>query len=1325
MANQPKQIEVIVPDRQVLDLNAMSETEREVIFDELMVGLGQSVGILHLDSFRLSQETIAKRTLSTTTIPEIVLRNAVELASQVADLTRWQILVMKVPGFYADKTLARAPATRAKPVSGQHEVTGGVVSLMSKGLKKALKDIYRSDTADPNALRVRFSHHIPAKTADATPQPYTIPEMVEQPILGVFLIYPGGLNIHVPQNSPSVDDLTKSGAYNYSLLYYRQQVRKPTLMTVSPRDIAAINTWCGGVLDSALSAAAVSRALHAYRPKPTTATAPPRSALTFATPLSKMLSGLFQQAIPDSPLYAYSQAFPLRGGDSVLSAYARGFDDPATKQLVAGYRNLSSVEQLESSIRLSSNVARYRNALFRWVASKILDSKRFAVIVTDANRAAESLEQHVTASELKIISSEIKRREQLMKSLHENKCPHVKLLAKFRTQNFDYQSKIMFTDLLKMTVPVKSTKASTPAMLTCKQCGWDILCPHVVELANLLYSNQTTTVIKEALTKYIDTAISNWYYCKVCGEAISEADAFSDTLSAAEASTLNNISDDLRKSMYSETSYALRQFTIGPLVPTNKLILSCISIIHEYVQEVERQLYKSKVNTADDLKNKRTLFITIYAYAFLTFVSLSSRGRKDAPQITIRGLEKSAKPADYVKQAIRLIISTKNIVLNKIPAATNEFLKDKFLEAYKNVSNKSAQISISKAHDPESTAAKLLLDPIFWYGYYVYRVREGKADQQNPLKSATRVVGFDISGTRPHQLYAKLYQPASVTSSVDSLYALKSAATVKYRLLSRKEYNALSGGLTYAGYIVWTSRISSGLSKIPVSVETDTHPEHLKYIKAAARVVTSEITLRGYLATTYARNPIRPAVDPKHILEYIPHELPIGMFYDETGLPHAWTIFVYSGGVETAPSKASTLDVSGGPIDKKCSECGVKMSETASLDASKINSAVIQSDTIGSILKWYLYRCPKGDSHEFGKGTVCSKCQLDLEWATAYDFGCPKGGQHDFAVKRDKFVCRSCDYDFHSVYNVAKMKLASAYALGYSSQYTQESSVVSTVPSEPPAKFEIGDFADQYETYAFNYNVLLELSQVASVNVNLISVIGATGGVDYSTVLNGTYVPEEPYHRDSTRIYRVHTYTSNGLMEYNQLRFASSFVKMPAGVAEVLTGVPRDLVEKLRDLLPDAAEGYRERFEWFRKNKKPREILDFAIEQFATRLLLIARDKTPQTAALRLAFVKRVLGNVIKEDRLLSRAGDFNWALIRDGDIKESEGYNENLDPEFNDKADDDDKEEGEDVVDTSQPFRNGYDIDTMGETGETGDEAAVLEDHGMGVAVEGYDDIM
>lgn len=1320
-ADQPKQIEVIVKDSQVLDLNAMTETEREVVFDELIVGLGSSVGILHLDAFRVSQEIIAKRTLSTTTIPEIVLRNAVEISEQVSELTRWQLLVMKVPGFYTEvKSSVTKPST--KSAVGRHEeVLGGVVSLMSKGLKKALKDIYRSDTSDPSALRVRFSRHIPAKTADLTPQPYIIPELVEQPILGVFLMYPGSLKSTIPQMTPSVDDVAQTGAYAYPLLYYREQVRQPKAMTVSPGDIVKINEWCSDVLASSLSAAAVSRGLHMYRPSRTPPTRPPPNSLTFSAPLSKILSGLFQQAVPDNMLYAYSQAFPLRGGDAVLSAYIRGFDDPATKQLVTSYKNLTAVEQLEASIKIASSATRYRNALFRWVASKILDTKRFAAASIAANRAAESLEQHVSGSELKIINAEIARREQLARTLHENKCPHVKLLAKFRVQNFDYQSKATFTDLMKMTVPAKSSSQINK----CKSCGWDILCPHVVELANLMYSNSTSTVIKEALTKYIDTAISNFYYCKVCGEAISEADAYSDTLSSAEASTLNNIEDDLRKSMYSETSYALRQFTIGPLVPTNKLILSCISIIHEYVQEVERQLYKSKINTADDLKNKRTLFITIYAYAFLTFVSLSSRGRRDMPQITIRGLDPKAKPADYVKQAIRLIISTKNIILNKIPSATNEFLKDKFLEAYRNVSNKSAQISISKAHDPESTASKLLLDPIFWYGYYIYCMKERKADTANPLKSAHSVVGFDIAGPRPAVLYTKLYQPHGVSASINDLYALKSADSVspKYKLLSRKEYTHLSGGLSYAGYTVWTSRISSGLSKVPVSVETDTHPEHLKYMVAAKKVTDAETILRGYFATTYSKNPVRLGIDPSHILTYIPHQLPIGMFYDEAGLPHAWTIFVYKGGIETAPSKASTLDATGGPIDKKCSECGVKMSEVGSLDPIAIKSSVEKSDETSSVLKWYLYRCPKGGSHEFGTGTTCGKCQLDLAWATAYDFGCPMGGQHNFSVRKDRYVCRSCDYDYHSVYNISNMKLAAAYAETHHSQYIKESSVVTSVPAEPTAKFEIADLTDTYETYAFNYNVLLELAQVTGVNANLISVIGATGGVDYATVLNGTYVPEEPYHRDSTRIYRVHTYTSNILLEYNQLRFASSFVKMPAGVAEVLTTTPRDLIEKLPQLLPDAAEGYREQFEWFRKNKKPREILDFVIEQFATRLLLVAKDKTPSTATLRLAFVKRVLGAVIKEDRLLSKWGDFNWALIRDGDVKETEGYNENLDPELGEDADDGD--DGEDMVDTSQPFRNGYDIDTMGETGETGDEAAIMEDHGMGVTVEGYDDIM
>lgn len=1310
---QPTQIEVITPDKKILDLNLLSAVEREVIFDELTIGLRSEVPIVYLDNFRLLQDILAARILTTTTIPEIVLRGTIVISLQIAMNTRWMIIMLSVPKFIE----------RTVEVSGSASTIGGVVSLKSKGLKKALMQIYRS-TDVKGALRMRFPTYIPAKTNDVPPLNYTVPGGVESSIIGLYLVPPGYLPVSPGTQVPEIIDLSVTGAYNPSLLYYGATSRQPQLLQTDMEAIQSAMMYAESVLGAIESSASISTAVFSAKTSIYQLIPSPPSDLQ----MNPQLSSLFGQRIPTNTIIAYSQAFPQRGGEIVLSMQLRGYDNAETQGLISTYKMISTIESLQSILRRSAAASRFRDSLFRFIAQKVLSGKRFAEVDRSAKIAFEPFEQHTTSAEHRIVMSALKRREDTLKAIVGNKCPHRAVLARFRAMNFDYKSQDIFRSVMEFA----GKSHNDNAVIKCKNCGYDLICPHIKALANAIYDNATSLQIKELMTPFIDVAIASHYYCKICGESISEADAFADTLSSAEASTLNSISEDLRKSMYSEAGFVLRQFTIGPLVQQQRIILSCIAAIYEFVQEVERQLLKSRTNTAEDLKNKRKLFISIYVYAYFAFLALSSRGKKDQPQITIRGLEANAKPADVVKQAIKLIISTKNIVLNKIPNATNEFLKDKFLEAYRNVSAKAGIVPTSKV-TPDSLASRILLDPIYWYAYNILLLHDHKI-AKNPLEMSSLLLKFDVRKPPfPKNIYAKLYQPHGITSIIDDLYALK--ADHKYTLPDRKYVARLQSAAKYAGYVLWTSRINKGLMDIPLYTEAAIHPEHLEYMKNASSLLTAVRILRGTTATLYARMPVRTAIDPKNLpfLTYTRQSLPITFYYDTSGLPHCWNLYVYRGDIVVMPSEATEKvppnALMGGPIMKKCSVCMVTTHNYTSLDAAKVKSAVEHSQDVGALMQAYRYRCPHGDgsgAHIFIEET-CSQCGLNLQWAGAYNYECPKGGEHEFAVRKDKYVCRACDQTYAEVYNTNFMLSAHTYYEKYLEAYKREPMAVERIEIEQITDIHYTDFSDRYAQYTYNFNLLLELSQVSSVNVNLLNALGATSQVEYAQIVSGVYVPEEPYSRDATRIFTIHSYTTNAIIKYNQMKFAYSFVKTPQNIADLLTSVPKDLVERLPQVLPDISTGYSEEFEWFRKNKKPREILDWTLEQFAYRLLNVHKDKSIETQALRTAFVKSTVEEIVKSDRLLAKAGDFNFGLIYEGTVEEPEGYNENLDPESGEQKEEDRVQEildtNEDITDTAEPLQANFDIDTMEDAGETGDIDAVLEDN-QAVAVEGYDDL-
>jgi hypothetical protein len=96
---------------------------------------------------------------------------------------------------------------------------------------------------------------------------------------------------------------------------------------------------------------------------------------------------------------------------------------------------------------------------------------------------------------------------------------------------------------------------------------------------------------------------------------------------------------------------------------------------------------KSKTNSAEEIKAKKRLFITIYAFAYMIHLILSNKGRGDT-EISFKNFApKNPKNAivELIKHSLELIIMSRNIVIREIPGMTGDLIKNKLIEAYKSM----------------------------------------------------------------------------------------------------------------------------------------------------------------------------------------------------------------------------------------------------------------------------------------------------------------------------------------------------------------------------------------------------------------------------------------------------------------------------------------------------------------------------------------------------------------------------------------------------------------------------------------------------------------
>jgi hypothetical protein len=142
-------------------------------------------------------------------------------------------------------------------------------------------------------------------------------------------------------------------------------------------------------------------------------------------------------------------------------------------------------------------------------------------ITVSAKNVLELLKQ----SERKPVELEFERRAKYLEAVLNNKCPHVKLYRQFRLAKTDEKSRQYYGELKKFF----KNPTTDSGMITCNNCSFDIICPHMRDFTELEFQGKLYSEIKAKLTKYIDKSVTkDSYYCKICGEMISTLEAFGD-----------------------------------------------------------------------------------------------------------------------------------------------------------------------------------------------------------------------------------------------------------------------------------------------------------------------------------------------------------------------------------------------------------------------------------------------------------------------------------------------------------------------------------------------------------------------------------------------------------------------------------------------------------------------------------------------------------------------------------------------------------------------------------------------------------------------------
>ena len=904
------------------------------------------------------------------------------------------------------------------------------------------------------------------------------------------------------------------------------------------------------------------------------------------------------------------------------------------------------------------------------------------------------------------------------------------------------------------------SKQMQRTQIACKDCGFPLICPHLVTL--IRNRGEYDPAQMEPFVQSVPQ--QNVYFCAICFERLADAEAQESLLADYDAKNLNNLSDELRTLMWTEIGATLAFVNLGPAIVKTKLIKLIIAIIYDFIFALDKDLIRSKTNTAADIVNSERLFVAIFTYAALTHLMLShssaasatagAGGGATAAALSFNNINKKidAKPpysaADYLKYSILNILGTKQALLKEIKGATPELVKEKMIVAYKLILANSAHRTIEAATAGDLLSMPAVLnDPVY---HMVLALNRLAAKQRkiydfvaDPLQPAYGMIFATPQKknreSRPDYVFAEAVLPTPTgkldmprdyvlhhlhdDQPVDLHYKLACAAA----FMTRYRDHLNERGVVCADL---QQDPRSGMPSVVVSKTFALFFEVLdKLNRDAAPLVTARARAR---CKASSRTPA--ARDRKHQ----DRSRELWVEFDEQGRPHKFDKFVYAASSASSPSPSSASakakaegeavvvltpaeilkafeagTIAGKPIDRECSVCGIRETKLSTLDPKKIQAALDTNLRIANFYTFFTARClqpTKYATHQFVHKR-CSQCNIEQAHCL------PSANAEDPA--RRQFALDNYS-KFQAMY-LADARPPKPEATKPLLQKGQTEAATAAAAAARGYKFTMT-------------NVVRACSEL-KINKNAFLCLGAHYKTAYATITAGAFTPPQPETTDDTRLTVVESYTLFMRSRYMQLKHAHSLRRPPLELAALLetSDIAQHELPRLAEVLPDLEPRARPQLTAF---ATPQLALEFLLDELAKFILwcldtAAAIAKAPGALSGPIALLLRAvtadnIKRLLKHEEHNTTYGVINWNVFKvdtvdlmaatDSTDHETTPDADASPDEVGEAADQEDKEDLEDAGATAaptDPFKNNFDLDIgADETEEDFENDVKVEDN-------------
>lgn len=399
-----------------------------------------------------------------------------------------------------------------------------------------------------------------------------------------------------------------------------------------------------------------------------------------------------------------------------------------------------------------------------------------------------------------IILIDYKKEIEKESKIANNKCIHIKLYTKL-IQFKDYYS---FKEIKKLIDKKYNNKSEEYKCILCSQ---NLLCPHIFEYFNLLFSKHNIKdndfdlnyiVQQKILNKFMSNAPINMiYYCKICGEELGRSIDLEQNIEYKDKIKLNTgeLIDTTTELIINTTTHIVSsyiKFSNINLNITKKFLINYITeLITFYINNIEKKIRKIKSYNESKIIDIIHFNIIIYVYASIIFImtkypninfynkSLKGGGEKKIEKNIYKIKSNNKKENSYnniafteklllqffnisggksnikeintlallknkFREAYTIIINTNNILINKLQYNKNlENIKELLINAFQNLSIEN-NINISENKFKITNEILLKNSSIFNYYNQIKNVYPLNLDKYNKYKFSLPFNNFNF-----------------------------------------------------------------------------------------------------------------------------------------------------------------------------------------------------------------------------------------------------------------------------------------------------------------------------------------------------------------------------------------------------------------------------------------------------------------------------------------------------------------------------------------------------------------------------------------------------